>query len=185
MSVVRHTNFSLLTQQEIDTLVKFLTNKKNQVDSDVMSQNSIDKLIRLIQTDKERLALDSSLSYGDIDTTLLKKLHFRSSLDEICELRCQINSESGFIELIVYNHSSKESISLTPKILDENDTDQWGYAIPPSLFNHIAQAMLLKYTTQTHDMVCNIFAKHNYGSEDHKIPEMFLPENSALLDCLL
>ena len=50
MSKDKNTSFSLLNQREIDTLVKFLTESKNAVNSDVMSQNSIDKLIRLFKT---------------------------------------------------------------------------------------------------------------------------------------
>ena len=57
--IVKHDNnnsFSLLSQQEIDTLVSFLTDKK-AVNSDVLSQKSIDKLISFIQSDPEKVGL--------------------------------------------------------------------------------------------------------------------------------
>ncbi|MDE7051286.1 MAG: hypothetical protein K2O92_00025, partial [Lachnospiraceae bacterium] len=66
-----------------------------------------------------------------------------------------------------------------------NDTEEWGYSISPVFFNRIAKIFNLKYTTETHDKICNIFAKHTYGSESHKIAEIYLPTNSALLECML
>ena len=79
----RNKSFSLLSQQEIDTLVKFLTEKKKGVDSDVMSQTSIDKLLRLIQTDKNRLVLNSSITVDSLTTTFLEEIQFRDSTNEV------------------------------------------------------------------------------------------------------
>lgn len=185
MSQTKNKSFSLLNQKEIDTLVKFLTDKKNTVDSDVMSQNSIDKLIMLIQTDKERLALNSCFTFDSLDATFLKKLHFRNNLDEVCELRCSVNPETNYLELSIFNLTTEQTLILTPKMFDSADIDDWGYSISPSYFNHIAQSLSLKYTKETHDAVCSIFAKNTYGSAEHKISEMYLPDNTALVDCLL
>ena len=95
----RNKSFSLLSQQEIDTLVKFLTEKKKGVGSDVMSQNSIDKLIRLIQTDKDRIVLNSSIAVDSLTMTFLEEIHFRDSSDELCELRCNVNPETNYLSL--------------------------------------------------------------------------------------
>lgn len=185
MSENNNKSFSLLNQQEIDTLVKFLTDKKNTVDSDVMSQNSIDKLIMLIQTDKKRLALNSSLAFDALDVSFLNRLNFRNNLDELCELRCNANSETNFLELSIHNAATDETMILTPNLFDEKDTTDWGYTISPSYFTHIAQSLSLKYTQETYDFVCSVFAKTNYGSEEHKISEMYLPDNATLVECLL
>jgi hypothetical protein len=181
----KNKSFSLLNQEEIDTLVKFLTEKKNAVDSDVMSQTSIDKLITLIQTDNERLALSSSLSFDSLNATLLERLHFRNTLEEVCELRCVANAETGFLELAIVNLETEQTLVLTPKMFDEEDTEDWGFCLTPSYFNHIAQSLSLKYTQKTHDFVCSTFAKINYGSSEHKISDLFLPNSSALVECLL
>ena len=185
MTQNKNKSFSLLSQEEIDTLVKFLTDKKNTVGSDVLSQASIDKLIQLIKTDKGRLALDMPFVSGSLEATLLNKLRFRSKAEEICELRCSVNAESNFIELSIYNTATNQTLSLTPKMFDAEDTEDWGYAITPYYFNHIAQSLSLKYTQATHDFVCSTFAKTNFGSADHKIPEMYLPDNAALVESLL
>lgn len=178
-------SFSLLSQQEIDTLVKFLTEKKKGVDSNIMSQNSIDKLIHLIQTDKNRIVLNSAISVDSLSTTFLDRANFRSSTDEVCELRCTLNAETNYIELSIYNTATEQTLSLIPKMFDEEDAENWGYSIPPFFFNLLAQSLTLKYTQETFDFVCNVFAKINYGSADKKISEMYLPSSTALLDCLL
>ena len=185
MSKTNQTNFSLLDQQEIDALVKFLTEKKSDFLSDVMSQNHIDKLISLIQTDKERIILDLSEPLGSLDERLLKKLHLRNNLDEICELTCKLDEESGFIKLYVTNLATNATSELTPKTLDSNDTEEWGRAISPFLFNNIAITLSLKYTRETYDQICGIYAQRNFGDTEHKIPEFYLPDNASLLECLL
>ena len=185
MSQDKNTSFSLLNQREIDTLVKFLTESKNTVNSDVMSQNSIDKLIRLFKTDKERISLSSLLSFDDFEAAVLKNLQFRTNVNESCELRCNIDEETKFIELSIFNTVTEEIHTLTPNAFDKDDTSGWGFAIPPAFFSQIAHSLSLKYTQATYDFVCSTFAKHNYGSEDHIIAEIYLPDNQVLVGSIL
>ncbi len=185
MSDTRNKSFSLLNQQEIDTLVKFLTESKSTVDSDVMNQNSIDKLITLIQTDKGRIALNTSTSLDALEAPSLKKLHFRSSKKELCELRCAANPDTNFLELSIYNTVTGQTVIITPKTFDEKDTEDWGYTIAPAYFNQIAQSLSLKFTRETYDSICSSFAKLNYGSAGHRISDIYLPENESLLETLL
>lgn len=49
MASTNNANFSLLSQNEIDVLVKFLLEKKETLGTDVMNQKSIDKLIMLFR----------------------------------------------------------------------------------------------------------------------------------------
>lgn len=185
MNQNRNTNFALLNQQEIDTLVKFLTVQKNAVDGDVMSQASIDKLIRLIQTDKEKLILNPFLSLTSAGITAVDKLKFREDSSELCELRCNINSETNLIELTIYNTVTDKSYDLTPSIFDETDSSGWGFAISPSHFSQIAYSLAVKFTQDTYDFICAVFAKVNYGSETHKISDFYLPGNNTLVDSLI
>lgn len=176
-------SFSLLSQLEIDTLIRFLTEKKNTVNSDVMSQNSIDKLIRLIQTDHERIALGPMLTYGYINNAFLKD--FRKDNTEVCQLQFSRNQDTGYAELTIVNTATDQTMVLIPSLLKDGDTEEWGLSIPPSIFIHIALGLELKFTQATYDDVCNAYAAHNFGSEDHKIPEVVLPDNDLLLNCLL
>ena len=58
MNTIQSQSYSLLSQEEIDVLVDFLNAKKGSVNSDVMSQKSIDKLIYLITSDKQQIIKD-------------------------------------------------------------------------------------------------------------------------------
>lgn len=178
-------SFSLLNQIEIDTLVKFLTDKKNTLDSDVMSQNSIDKLIDLIQTDKERLALNIAFAYSDVDISTWSHLDFRNSADEICQLKISKDTEGGYVSLSILNTISNQTTPLSPDNFDNHDTKEWGLSIPPTTFCQIAALLSLKFTQETYDTVCSIYAQHNYNDSGHKIPEIFLPDNDVLLNCLM
>lgn len=176
-------SFSLLNQQEIDSLIRFLTEKKNAVDSDVLSQNSIDKLITLIQTDRDRITLSTLLTYGNINNAVLKD--FRTEDQEPCQLQFGLNQDSRFAELTIYNPATEKTMLLTPRQLDQNDTEEWGLSIPPSVFIHIALGLELKFTQATYDAVCDAYAANTFGSSDHKIPEIMLPDNDLLVECLL
>ncbi len=176
-------SFSLLNQQEIDSLIRFLTEKKNTVDSDVMSQNSIDKLITLIQTDRDRITLSTLLTYGNINNAVLKD--FRTEDQEPCQLQFGLDSDTRFAQLTILNPSTGKTMPLTPCQLDQNDTEEWGLSIPPSVFIHIALGLELKFSQATYDAVCDAYAANTFGSSDHKIPEIMLPDNDLLVDCLL
>ncbi len=185
MSEVQISSYSLLNQREVDTLVGFLNDKKKSLDSDVMSQQSIDKLITLITNDSRNIILDLFDPFANVDPALLSTLNFREKATDLCELRYSIDPETDFIILTTHNTVTGEDLVLTPKLVNESDTDDWGYSISPTFFNRLARVFSLKYTIETHDAICNIFAEHTYGSKDHKIPEIYLPVNDYLLECLL
>ena len=185
MSDIQKPSFSLLNQKEVDALVDFLNDKRNSINSDVMNQNSIDKLITLITGDSNHIILDLFDPFASGDPSLLAALDFRIDEKDVCELCCSVDDSSGFISLSARNTITGKILSITPKLINENDTDEWGYSISPVFFNRIAKIFNLKYTTETHDTICNIFAKHTYGSENHKIAEIYLPANQALLESML
>ena len=45
MENAQNQDFSLLSQSEIDTLIEFISDKRETVDSSVLNQASIDKLL--------------------------------------------------------------------------------------------------------------------------------------------
>ncbi len=185
MSNIQKPSFSLLTQKEVDTLVDFLNNNRKAVDSDVMNQNSIDKLITLITKDSDHIILDLFDPFASVDQGLLKASDFYIDKNDICELCISVNDDTGFIALTAHNTVTGKTFNITPKLVNENDTEEWGYSISPVFFNRIAKVFNLKYTMETHNKVCDIFAKHTYGSEKHKIAELYLPVNTALIECML
>lgn len=176
-------SYSLLTQDEIDTLVSFLIDKKNAVDSDVMNQQSIDKLIYLITHDRRQLmSMLDPLSC--IDSEYLTKKNFRQNEQEVCELRIATDQE-GYLQLTAYNLTSQQTMEITPAVMSDNDTEDWGRCLSPVTFNRLAKNLGLKYTPDTYEQVCNQFAKINYGDETHSIPVLHLPTNTMLLETLM
>lgn len=183
MNANQNQNFSLLTQDEIDTLVSFLIDKKNAVNSDVMNQQSIDKLIFLITHDRRQLmSMLDPLSC--IDTEYLFKKNFRQNDQEICELRVSI-VENDYLKLTAHNLTTNQDLEITPAIMSDNDAETWGRCLPPVTFNRLAKNLGLKYTAETYKLICNQFARINYDDEDHAIPVLHLPTNDLVMETLM
>ena len=175
MNTIQSQSYSLLSQEEIDVLVDFLNAKKGSVNSDVMSQKSIDKLIYLITSDKQQIIKDLCNPLNDVNSSLLETMHFRENFEEICTLSCTTDPQTGFLKLTATNTKNG----------NENDSEEWGVCISPLMFNHLARVLSLVYTTETHERICSIFAKENYNDENYPIPAFYMPTNVNLLEMLI
>lgn len=182
-------NFSLLTQEEIDTLVEFLSKQKSSVSSEVLSQKSIDKIIFLIKNNEiNRIRLDTE-ELGCISNQSLAEVNLISNNTPIGELHYKINPETNFIELYAVNSITKEKCLLTPAVFFKRsfkDTESsWGFSIAPVTFNEIATIFKLKYTAEDYDSICKLFALKNFGNETYKLNEVFLASENSLLKNLI
>lgn len=185
MNDSQNQSYSLLSQEEIDVLVSFLLEKKNTINSDVLSQQSIDKLIYLISHDRHGILMDLFEPFSELDSDFLGTLHFRSTAKEVCELQYTLDSDTGFIKLTALNKTTGKTLSITPKLIEDGDVEDWGATISPSLFNRIARSLQLKYSVETHDAVCERFASVLYGDASHSIPAIHMPTNEHLIETLL
>lgn len=155
-------NFSLLTQKEIDVLVGFLTHN-DFLESDVLNQSSIDKLVALI--------LGDSATAGNI----MLNSEFRKDKSELCVLGFEIDS-SGFIKLFATNKDTGMVSEITPETFDEEEKSTgWGCVMSPADFNHLACYMDLKYSEATYTRLCELFAEKNFGSKEAHLPTLYLP----------
>lgn len=184
MASTNNANFSLLSQNEIDVLVKFLLEKKETLGTDVMNQKSIDKLIMLIQTDYEKLSTYLDSSYARFDKNILKDLHFRENDADVCTLHFNTDETTHFVTLEITNETTKQAMPLLPKHFDDNDSDAWGISMPPVLFTHLAHTLSIKFTQETYDKVCDTFTSHQYGTLNYPLPAIYLPDNMLLLECI-
>lgn len=180
----KNESFSLLNQQEIDTLVQFLINQKNSVDSDIMNQQSIDKLINLITTDKDRLALNVALAFSNTKVDW-NNLNFKEADSDICELQYEIDSATNYMKLYIYNQTRDTKTTVTPANFNEKDITDWGFAVSPISFCRIATFLFVKFKQETYDEICAHFAKCNYGNESTKLPEILLPDNDTLVASII
>lgn len=173
-------NMALLSQNEIDTLIAFLNREKEKsvVESEVLSQESIDKLIDLIQSNQgiksDELQFQMALA-GDVlalfyvtqDTTYQRGLKY--------ELIVETGEQ---MKLYAKNPESGAQIVLLPEYLqDLNYTGEscgWGICLMPAVFRQVAEKMELAYGADTWEQVQKHFAKTMYGREDVKIPTIYL-----------
>lgn len=186
MNNAKNLNLSLLSQSEIDTLVSFLLDKKNSVDSSVLSQSSIDKLIDLIRYDSTRRRKEATSAMSFVKEDLLDALNIREDSDQLCELRCDYDSNGDYITLMVYNTVTSQETEVTPAIIIGGDDDEtWGRCISPSLFAQMARALGAKYTQKTYDFVSALFCDCMYGDVAHTIPMIYLPDSGVQAECLI
>jgi hypothetical protein len=182
MSDKQNMNLSLLTQSEIDTLVGFLIEKKDGVDSSVLSQTSIDKLIELLRFDERRrktVVLEESIP---LDGAMADLVRVRGSEEDVCELCCEVGD---VLTLSVTNRQNGNSMELTPEMINEGDGSDWGRCMPPLTLNKLARALDVKYSTQTYENVLQRYAECLYGDGTKQLPVVYLPVDEDLIKTLL
>lgn len=185
MSDTQNMNFSLLTQPEIDTLVRFLLEQKEGVNSSVLSQESIDKLIELLRFDERRRKRAALTGTNGVEGALAKVVTIRRDEEDVCELSAAIDAESDFVKLYVTNQNNGQQMEITPEMLNEGDGACWGRCISPLLLNKVAVALRVKYTTETHEAVCARYAECMFGDASHKLPLVYMPGDAEMLENLL
>lgn len=174
-------NMTLLTQGEIDTLVGFLEQKKGTISDEVMSQDSIDKLIYLVSSQSSEGIKFDRLFNPSIQSKCLEKAGLKEE-GQTCELLFE--TEETFVVLKIRNQETGKEKVLTPEGFTKEDMDnqegEWGVSIMPALFDEIAIVLGVKYTQETYQKVCEKFAQTMFGDRDYKIPSVYLPSDKML-----
>lgn len=174
-------NLALLTQKEIDTLVKFLKETSDSVDSEVLSQDSIDKLIHMMRTYSKK-TIGNHKELGKVKA-------MSSVLDASCtwSISYEENQDDGYIKLYATDGKDKEYI--TPRGYScacfVEDDSEWGYAISPVHFVDVAKTFQLKFSKDTYEEICKRFADKNYGDASYDVDDFFLATGKDLMGCLL
>lgn len=172
------TNFSLLSQEEIDTLIEFLTDKTNNLESEVLSQESIDKLISMIQATSKRPSGNRTA------TGVVRAVSQVLDGVENWNIDYEVDSDD-FVQIFATDGQKKEYI--TPKGYScacfVDDCGSWGYSISPVQFVDIALVYHLKFTMDTYESLCKHFARKHFGSEDYEIDDFFFAPSKKLLSC--
>lgn len=175
------TNFSLLSQEEIDILIKFLKENYDLVESEVLSQESIDKLILMMKgfsRDKHLKSQHEASDVRAVGTVLTGTGVWRLEFEE---------NNAGFVELYATNDTTKEII--TPKGYScacfTKDNSQWGYAISPNLFLEVAKCYGLKFSKEVYQSVCERFALKNFGDASYDISDFYLANGKDVISKLL
>ena len=182
-------NMTLLSQTEIDTLVDFLMEKRQDVNNQVLNQGSIDRLIHLIRTTHvNNVRAGSSIASNTESNRIKTAMKIRTEAHQICELTIKI-LENGFIDIIIINQSTGNTYKVTPNGASEmtisDDDSQWGKCISPYTFVDISDAYGAKFSEETYQKLCSIYAKVKFDDENYKLPDFFLPEHATIAQLLL
>ncbi len=182
-------NMTLLSQTEIDTLVQFLMEKKQDVHNEVLNQDSIDRLIHLIRTTHVNgVRNGSTVGVNAAQNRIKTALQIRDNEKQICELTIHV-MENGFLEVLILNRDTGMTYKVTPVgasgITISDDDSQWGRCISPYTFVDISDAYGARFSEDTYNKICSIYAKVKFHDESYKIPDFFLPEEGAVAQALL
>lgn len=180
----RSANFSLLSQKEVDVLVSFLTNK-NFYESDVLSQDSVDKLIYLLNGEWGSSHIELYDPFFKPLKDVMMEKGLRTSETEICELTCSVGDD-GKLKLRAVNTQSGKEMDVTPQIFDSEETvSEWGRIMSPVTFNRLARVLDLKYSVDTYSKICKNFAEQNFGDKDAQLPALYYPTNEHQVAAML
>ena len=172
------TNMSLLSQNEIDALIKFLNDNKNNnsIGGDILSQSSINKLIELVKSipslDKNNL-LNSAAIKADASSFFANKNGGTGY-----ELAFKTN-DNGQITIFACNAETDDIITISPAMVSsdnvENLPETWGRCLSPNTFHCIAELLKIKYSDETFNNLKALFAENMYGSAEAVLPAFYLP----------
>ena len=176
-------NMALLSQSEIDTLIEFLNREREKtvVDSQVLNQESIDKLIRLIHNHREFVDNIGVSVPGQEEGRLrsfydLYKLDYTKS--DGYELQMSLNEKN---QAELYLETGKGiRLPIVPEQLDDplfqGTSAGWGVCVMPVVFAQTARTFEISYSAEMMEQVCRRYALMMYGKEDAPIPKPFLAE---------
>ena len=176
-------NMALLSQSEIDTLISFLSNEKDKsgVGSEVLSQDSIDKLISIIKTGNatsEQFKIHLPVSTSENEKVVAFFKNADKTYSDTAAYELLFEKKRGKISVNGKNTQSGALVPIRPCDVADGapaSEDNWGACIMPALFDLIASHFHIKYTKDTMDAVCAVFAKVMFGKEDASIPAVYLP----------
>jgi hypothetical protein len=176
-------NKALLSQEEIDALVSFLK-KKDKIGNDVLDQNSIDRLVEILnETKANEPAVGGGRFYGNAVLSVERDIAVQR---EQCTLLYEKDGR-GYAHIVCENTVTGMRYEITPECLNqsclvEGTGESWGYAIMPVLFDLAAMQLQVKYSADVFSKVCGDYAKVLYGDENTALPNVYLPTAARVLD---
>lgn len=175
------TNFSLLSQEEIDTLISFLVDKSSSVvESEVLNQDSIDKLIVLMKN------INRGIPGNKVAMQSVRAVSSVVEDPRAWTLKFEEDPQTKYICIYATDGSKKEYI--TPRgfacTCFVDDGGEWGYCVSPIHFVEIAQNYNLKFEKETYEQICKHYADKNYGDVSYDVDDYFLASSKNLLQCL-
>lgn len=181
----------LLSQKEIDILVKFLLDQKQSgMQNSVLTQDSIDKLIQLLQNNNVDL-LELNIagvnrnSNPETEDVLDNQVRYDNTITY--ELSFEIIDNN--IHLLATHPEANTILHITPKSLElmsiVEDKSYWGCCIDPNLFDKVATVFHFKYRRKTLDAITKLFVEKMYGTGSIELPKIYHPSSLSLSQNLI
>ncbi|MGN1083547.1 MAG: hypothetical protein ACI4QX_00970 [Lachnospiraceae bacterium] len=181
-------NRALLSQEEIDALVSFLTTKE-KVGNEVLDQASIDRLVKVLSENKLTEKPEAENGAGRLLANSVLSVEKDIAVQrEQCVLLYE-KDEKGYAHILCVNRVTGVKYEITPECLNqpslvESTGEGWGRAVMPLLFDLAALQLQVKYTAEAFSAVCGDFAKLMYGDETTQLPNVYLPSAARILENL-
>lgn len=168
---------NLLSQSEIDALVAFLKKQQDVSIGRVLDQNSIDKLIEIVQTNNskgiyfdnegEKLLVPENI-------VVIDEKNGEAMNPSECVLEAR-EGENGFVDICCVQKATGAVCRISPSFFLQKPEDgtTWGFAVSPRTFEDIAEKLGITYTSEEYEAVCKRFSKVMYGTEDAVIAEVY------------
>ncbi len=171
-------NMALLSQSEIDTLIAFLSGEKDNtaMSSEVLSQDSIDKLINLIRNTGDadeglKLVLPVSVAEGEEINSF-----FRTSDDTYtdgCSYALCYEKRDGEVYISGRNSVSGKLVPIRPCDVT-GDGEKWGRCVLPVLLKTVAQNFRLEIGQEALNAAAADYAEVVFGDANAVLPALYL-----------
>ena len=189
-------DMALLSQNEIDALVKFLLEKQNMKSGVVLDQGSIDRLVNVLQDktfiQKMGVAEEPMQIMATKKVTQLLLLEGEQDFavqQTNYELLFECNVD-GMVQVVCQSRLSAKRHIITPNCLEqsryaEEEESTWGKTISPLIFDTISGMLQIRYSKETFLRVCDRFAEVVYGNKNAEIPSFYMPNGASLMQHML
>ena len=188
-------NMALLSQNEIDALVKFLLEKQNIKSGVVLDQGSIDRLVNVLQdkTFIQKMGVAEEPMQITTPKKVAQLLLLEGEQDFAVqqtnyELLFECNAD-GMIQVVCQSRLSAKRHIITPACVEQSryseEESTWGKTISPMVFDMISGMLQIRYSKETFLRVCDRFAEVVYGNKNAEIPAFYMPNGASLMQHML
>lgn len=171
---------TLLTQNEIDTLISFLQSRDETPIGSVLDQGSIDKLVEIIKFNNNNgIFFEKEMSLDFSDESFVSITDEQGQPIDTESYAIAFNKAgNGFINIFCTDEASGKVIPLSPSCLSQkkfvNDDEKWGLAVSPHILIGLSKLFNVKCDAATLSKAEKEFAKLVYGDENATIAEYYL-----------
>ena len=175
-------NKTLLSQNEIDTLIKFLESHDSTPIGTVLPQGSIDKLVEIIKFNNKRgifLGKDAPLDFSDAqpESIYIKDEGGNTVNTSVCALEHSIDAD-GIVKLFCIDNSTGAKYPIFPDSLVSmnyvSEGSSWGRAVPPRTLVKISRLFNITCDSETLDAAGKRFAEIVYGDSSAQVAQYYL-----------